>query len=67
MEIRDLFGMNYKSVELTHDVATPAHKVLKELAKYFKENDIHGIIQHLSTQSSEFDEDTFLTTVIYSV
>lgn len=67
MSVRELHGMNYSSIELTHPVTLTMPEVLFKLANWLEENDIHdGIITGLTTQSSLDDDDEFKTTFIYA-
>lgn len=65
MELRELYGMSYKSIEIDHDIRVPMSEVLAEFAHYTRVNSIQGYPTSLSTQSHPDDEDRFLTTLVY--
>lgn len=65
-ESYELWGMNYKGFSLDHDAALPMSKVLKKIARWFKDNEKEGYIESMHTQSHPDDEDRFLTTVIWA-
>lgn len=62
----ELWGMKYKGFSLDHDAALPMHKVLKQIARWMKDNGKEGYIETLHTQSHPDDESRFLTTVLWS-
>lgn len=66
MKFRDLFGMQYSSVEVTHSVSTPMTTILRELADYLDSEGETGILTSLTTQISFESEDEHLTTLIWS-
>lgn len=66
MQIRELYGMEYKSIELDHPVRQPMSSVLRDLADYLERNDIRGYVINLTTQSHPDDDDRFLTSLVWA-
>lgn len=67
MEIRNLHGMTYRSIEVSHDVIEPVHKVLRMIAHYLEVEGVnHGLLTSITTASDPYDEDRFLTTLVWA-
>ena len=62
----ELWGMKYSGFNLDHDAALPMYKVLKQIAKWFKDNEKEGTIEAMHTQCHPDDDTRFLTTVIWA-
>lgn len=65
MNVRDLYGMTYKAIELEHDVSCSMSDVLEEFAHLIRTRRINGYIEQIHTASHPDDESMFLTTLIY--
>lgn len=67
MTIRELTGMEYSSVTITHNVAEPMSDVLRALAGWLEQNDYeHGVLTSITTQCDPDDWELFQTTLIWS-
>lgn len=66
MSIRELYGMRYKAAEMEHAVSLPMSSVLRKLADWVEENEVHGYLSSVSTQSHPDDEDKFLTHLLWA-
>lgn len=67
MAIRELSGMTYRSVELEHTIDTSPADVLRSIALWLEDNDSdYGILVDINTQCSPFNDDTFLTTLVWA-
>lgn len=62
----ELFGMTYKGYLLNHDSGLPMHKVLKELARWLKDNEKNGTIEAIKTYGDPDDENRLITTIIWA-
>lgn len=64
-QIRELTGMQYSSIEFEHDIMMPMSDILRILALWVEDTDNDGIIKSVNTVSHPYDEDLFITTLIW--
>lgn len=64
--IRELSGMNYKSIEFDHPVGEPMDEVLRELADWLSDNADGGILTSITTGIHPEDDSRFLTNLIWA-
>ncbi len=67
LHVRKLSGMQYESVEVEHPVSTPMSEILYVLANHLANNDDHGILTGLYTQSHPDDDSLFLTNLVWAI
>lgn len=67
MSVRKLYGMQYSSIELEHDVVAPMSEVLHTLAHHLEDNDEHGLLTAITTNNHPDNDDKFLTTLVWAI
>lgn len=65
-DIRELTGMNYKSIEFDHHVSTPIEEVLRSLADWLSDNTDGGLLVSIYTGLHPESDERFLTQLVWS-
>lgn len=66
MAIRELFGMDYKAVELEHDITDDFAEIFRQLADWANDNGVVGVISSLHTESHPDKEDRFISVLVWA-